>query len=71
MDIVAETRNKEELMDAVREYREDIRPHAGFLARNFRFRVSVERLLGLHHFVREAEQKRAIAGSQDSRPQFA
>jgi hypothetical protein len=67
MNLVADTRNKEELMDAVREYREDIRPHAGVLAKSLRFRVSVERLLGLHHFVREQEQVRAAYASSAMR----
>ena len=60
MDLIAETRGKDDLLDAVREYRDDVRPNSGFLARRLKLRVSVERLLALHHFVREVEQKRAL-----------
>jgi hypothetical protein len=60
MDLIAATRSKDELLDAIDEYRDEIRPHSGFLARRLYLRVSVERLLGLHHFVRETEQRRAL-----------
>lgn len=60
MDLIAETRTKDELLDAIDEYRDEVRPYSGFLARRLYLRVSVERLLGLHHFVRETEQQRAI-----------
>lgn len=60
MDLVAETRSKDELLDAIAEHRDEVRPYSGFLARRFYLRVSVERLLALHHFVRETEQQRAI-----------
>jgi hypothetical protein len=60
IDLVAETRGKDELLDAMQEYRDEVRPHSGFLARRLYLRISVERLLGLHHFVREVERQRAI-----------
>lgn len=60
MDLVAETRSKDELLDAIAEHRDEVRPYSGFLARRLYLRISVERLLGLHHFVRETEQQRAI-----------
>lgn len=63
MNLVAETRNKEELLDAIDEYRDDVRPYSGFLARRLYLRASMERLLGLHHFVREVEHQREISAS--------
>jgi hypothetical protein len=61
MNLVADTRNKDELMDSLDEYRDDVRPHSGFLARRLYLRVSMERLLALHHFVREVEHQRHTA----------
>jgi hypothetical protein len=63
MDLVAETVSKEDLLDAIKEYADGVRPNTGFLARRLKLRVSVERLLALHHFVREVEQKRSIQRS--------
>src|SRR4051794_38002892 len=63
MNLVAETRSKEDLMEAIAEYRDEVRPSSGFLARRLKLRVSVERLLALHHFVREVEHKRALQRS--------
>lgn len=60
MELVADTRGKEDLQDAIKEYGDDVRPSSGFLARRLKLRVSVERLLALHHFVREVEQKREL-----------
>ncbi|MDB6058224.1 MAG: hypothetical protein JWO95_2068 [Verrucomicrobiales bacterium] len=60
MTLVADTRSKDELMDAIAEYRDEVRPHSGFLARRLYLRVSVERLLAMHHFVREVEHKHMI-----------
>ncbi len=67
MDLVADTRNKDELMDAIQEYRDEVRPCSGFLARRLRLRVSVERLLALHHFVREVELQRAVNAAMSNR----
>jgi hypothetical protein len=63
MDLIAETRSKDDLLDAIREYRDGVRPSSGFLARRLYLRVSVERLLALHHFVRDVEQKRKMERS--------
>jgi len=60
MDLISETREKDELLEAIDEYRDEVRPYSGFLARRLYLRVSVERLLALHHFVREVEQKHAM-----------
>lgn len=60
ISLVAETRGKDELLDAIQEYRDEIRPNAGFLARRLYLRISVERLFALHHFVREVEKQRAM-----------
>lgn len=60
MDLVADTRSKEDLLDAIDVYRDEVRPSSGFLTRRLYLRVSVERLLALHHFVRETEQQRAV-----------
>jgi hypothetical protein len=63
MDLVAETRGKEDLLDALKEYTDGVRPSSGVLARRLKLRVSMERLLALHHFVRDIEQKRALQQS--------
>lgn len=60
MSLVADTRSKDELMDAIAEYRDEVRPYSGFLARRLYLRVSVERLLAVHHFVRETEHQHMI-----------
>jgi hypothetical protein len=60
MDLIADTRNNDELRDAIAEHQNEVRPYSGVLARRLYLRVSVERLLGLHHFVREVEQRRLI-----------
>jgi len=66
MNLVAETKGKEELLDAIVEYRDDVRPYSGLVARRLYMRVSVERLLALHHFVREVEWKRALQRYQST-----
>jgi hypothetical protein len=63
MNLIAETRSKDDLLDAIREYRDEVRPNSGSLARRLYLRVSVERLLALHHFVREIEHKRKMERS--------
>jgi hypothetical protein len=60
MALVAQTRNKGDLLDAIAEYQDGVRPHSGFLARRLYLRVSVERLLALHHFVREVEHQHTL-----------
>ncbi len=60
MELITDTKDKEDLLDAVGVYRDEVRPNSGFLARRLYLRVSVERLLALHHFVREVEQKHAM-----------
>jgi hypothetical protein len=60
MSLVSETCSKDELMDAIESYRDEVRPHSGVLARRLYLRVSVERLLAMHHFVRETEKHRMI-----------
>ena len=55
MEMVGETRSKEDLLDVISEYRDEIKPHSGLLARRFKIRVSILRLVALHDEIRKAE----------------
>src|SRR3569832_2053716 len=45
IELAGQTRTKEDLLDVINEYRDDIKPHSGFMSQMFKVRVSVERLV--------------------------
>lgn len=57
IELAGQTQTKEDLMDVINEYRDDIKPHSGFVAQVFKIRVSVERLVALHDLVRKSEMQ--------------
>jgi hypothetical protein len=55
IELAGQTQSRDDLMDVITEYRDDIKPHAGFLADLFKLRVSIERLIALHETVRQTD----------------
>jgi len=55
IELAGQTQSKEDLLDVITEYRDDIKPHAGFMADLFKLRVSIDRLIALHDLVRPLE----------------
>jgi hypothetical protein len=53
IEMVGQTQSREDLLDVISEYRDDIKPHSGFLAQTFKVRVSIERLMALHNIIRK------------------
>ena len=54
IELAGQTKTKEDLLDVISEYREDIKPHSGFLAQHFKVRVSIDRLIMLHDLIRSS-----------------
>ncbi len=52
IQMAGQAQSKEDLLDIINEYRDDIKPHSGFFAGRWKIRVSVERLVALHDEVR-------------------
>jgi len=57
IDSAARTRGKQDLLDLFSEYRQDIQPQGGFLAKKLKLRVSTQRLLVLNDLIRERAEK--------------
>lgn len=52
VSMVAETLNREDLIDVINEYHKDFRPQAGFAVRSLKIGVSCSKLLALHDKIR-------------------
>jgi|GEM_PF-2700325 len=64
IDLAGQTLTKEDLLDVISEYRNDIKPHAGFLAQVFKMRVSIERVIAVHNLVRQTETNLPARGKR-------
>jgi len=67
VELIGQIRTREELRDVIDEYREDIRPHGGFLVQTLKFRVSIEKLVALYDSVcppvlKQAEAQQELPG---------
>ena len=68
IQMAGQAQSKADLLDIINEYRDDLKPHSGYMATHWKIRVSVDRLVALHDEVRSELAKRKTASSSPPNP---